>query len=370
MAMEHIISADSHVNPPKDLWTRSAPQTLKERAPRVESTDMGDFWIVDSQIQGAIGLDSSAGKKPEEFKAFGLTYKDMRPGAYDPTARLADMDIDGVHAEVLYFGGPVTQLSKDADLRGFVIRTYNDWMVELSKAAPGRLIGLAHIPLLDLDEGMAELRRVAKLGLKGFHVDPFPDERGGKPLWDPAYEPFWSLVEETGMPMSFHIVGPRTQNVQAVFQNPNPGVKETFVAIAPISIVEVVSTLVFTGILERHPKMKFVLVECGIGWIPYFVERMDQTFNKHRFWTKSIITEKPSTYWYRQGHATFIQDIAGVEARHRAGLHNIMWSTDYPHSDSTWPKSREALAEHFDGVPENERALIAGGNAAALYRLN
>jgi predicted TIM-barrel fold metal-dependent hydrolase len=370
MATEHIISADSHVNPPKDLWTRSAPQSLKERAPRVESTPQGDFWIVDSQIQGSIGLDSSAGKKPEEFKAFGLTYKDMRPGAYDPKARLADMELDGVHAEVLYFGGPVTQLSKDADLRGFVIRTYNDWMVELSKAAPGRLIGLAHIPLLDLDEAMAELRRVAKLGLKGFHVDPFPDERGGKPLWDPAYEPFWSLVEETGLPMSFHIVGPRNQNVQAVFQNPNPGIKETFVAIAPISIVEVVSTLVFTGILERHPKMKFVLVECGIGWIPYFVERMDQTFNKHRFWTKSIITEKPSTYWYRQGHATFIQDLAGVEARHRAGLHNIMWSTDYPHSDSTWPKSREALAEHFNGVPENERALIAGGNAAALYRLN
>src|SRR5207244_3383760 len=125
--------------------------------------------------------------------------------------------------------------------------------------------------------------------------------------------------------------------------------------------------LSFTGILPGHPKLHFVLVECGIGWIPYFVERMDQTFNKHRFWTKSVITEKPSTYWYHQGHATFIQDLAGVAARHRAGLRNIMWSTDYPHSDSTWPKSREALAAHFQDVPESERALIAGGNAAALY---
>ena len=335
MDNERIISADSHVNPPKDLWVRDVPTSLKDRAPRVESTPQGDFWIVDSQVGGAIGLDSSAGRKPEEYRPAGLTYKDMRPGAYDPKARLEDMDTDGVYAEVLYFGGPVTNLVKDPELRGFIVRRYNDWMLELSKAAPTRLVGLAHIPLLDINEGMNELRRVAKLGLRGFHI-----------------------------------VGPRNANVQATLQNPTPGVKETFIAIAPMSICETVSTLVFTGILARHPKLKFVLVECGIGWIPYFVERMDQTFNKHRFWTKSILTEKPSTYWYRQGHATFIQDLAGVAERHRAGLHNIMWSTDYPHSDSTWPKSREVLVEHFKDVPDEERRLIAGANAAKLYHLN
>jgi predicted TIM-barrel fold metal-dependent hydrolase len=370
MATERIISADSHVNPPKDLWVKAAPAALRDRAPRVESTPQGDFWVTDSQISGAIGLDASAGRKPEEFKAHGLTYKDMRPGSYDPAARLADMDVDGVDAEVLYFGGPVTQYARDAALRDFVVRTYNDWMVELSRAAPGRLVGLAHIPVLDVDEARAELARVARLGLRGFHMDPFPDERGAKALSDPTYEPFWSLVEETGLPVSFHIVGPRAQNVAATFANPTPGVKETFIAIAPISICEVVSTLVFTGILARHPKLRFVLVECGIGWIPYFLERMDQTFEKHRFWTKSIITEKPSSYWHRQGQATFIRDLAGVAARERAGVRNIMWSTDYPHSDSTWPKSREALEEHFAGVPDAERALICGGNAAALYGLS
>jgi predicted TIM-barrel fold metal-dependent hydrolase len=369
MANDRIISADSHVNPPKDLWTRNAPASLKDRVPRVESTEQGDFWIVDSEVSGAIGLDASAGRKPEEFKPMGLTYKDMRPGSYDPKARLEDMDTDGVDAEVLYFGGPVTQYPPDAELRRYIVQTYNDWMRELSKAAPARLIGLAHVPVVDLKEGMQELERIAAMGLRGFHVDPFPDERGGLPLWDPAYEPFWALVAETGLPMSFHIVGPRKANVRETFMNPTPGIKETFIAIAPISIIEVVSTLTFTGVLERHPKLRYVLVECGIGWIPYFLERMDQTFNKHRFWTKSIISEKPSTYWYRQGHATFIVDIAGIAERHRAGLRNIMWSTDYPHSDSTWPKSREALAQHFEGVPADERQLVAGGNAAALYGL-
>jgi len=369
MATERIISADSHVNPPRDLWTTNVPAALKDRVPRVESTPQGDFWIVDSQVTGAIGLDASAGRKPEEFRPAGLSYKDMRPGSYDPKARLEDMDLDGVYAEVLYFGGPVTQYTKDVELRGYIVQRYNDWMVELSKAAPGRLIGLAHVPLVDLDEGCAELERIARLGLRGFHVDPFPDERGGKPFWDPAYEKFWALVAETGLPVSFHIVGPRNANVAATFMNPTPGVKETFIAIAPISICEIVSTLVFTGVLARHPGLKFVLVECGIGWVPYFLERMDQTFNKHRFWTKSVIAEKPSHYWYQQGHATFIQDLVGVAERRRAGVRNILWSTDYPHSDSTWPKSREALAEHFKDVPADERALIAGGNAARLYHL-
>ncbi|MBI3635768.1 MAG: amidohydrolase [Candidatus Rokubacteria bacterium] len=368
MVTERLISADSHVNPRRDLWTRSAPRKLKDRAPRVESTPDGDFWIVDSQITGGVGLDASAGLKPEQFRPSGLTYKDMRPGSYDPKARLDDMDLDGIDAEVLYFGGPVTQYPRDPELRVYIAQTYNDWMVELSSTAPERLIGLGHVPLVDLGEATAELVRIGKLGLKGFHVDPFPDERGGKPLWDPAYEPFWALVEETGLPISFHIGIPRSQNLSNLV-SPEPGVKETFIALMPIALTEVVSALTFTGILARHPKLHFVLVEGGIGWIPYLLERLDQTFEKHRFWTKSTLTEKPSTYWYRQGHATFIRDLVGVAERHRAGLRNVMWSTDYPHSDSTWPKSREALAEHFRDVPADERTLIAGGNAARLYGL-
>ena len=370
MATDRIISADSHVNPARDLWTRDVPAALKDRAPRVESTPEGDFWIVDSQVTGAIGLDASAGLKPEQFRPMGLSYKEMRPGSYDPKARLEDMDLDGVSAEVLYFGGPVAQHHKDPALRRYIVQRYNDWMAELSQAAPGRLIGLAHVPLVDLGEAYDELQRIAKLGLRGFHVDPFPDERGGKPLWDPAYEKFWALVAETRLPISFHIVGARHQNVVEMFMNPTSGVKETFIAMTPISLCEVVSTLVFTGILARHPHLRFVLVECGIGWIPYFLERMDQTFNKHRFWTKSVLTEKPSSYWYRQGAATFIQDLSGVAERHRAGVQNILWSTDYPHSDSTWPRSRDALAEHFKDVPADERTQIAGGNAARLYGLN
>src|SRR3989442_8815134 len=213
MTNERTTSADRLVPPPKDLGTSRAPARLRERVPRVESTPQGGFWIVDSQVSGAIGLDASAGHKPEEFRPAGMTYKDMRPGSYDPTARLADMDIDGVDAEVLYFGGPVTSLSPDPELRRYIIQTYNDWMMELSKAAPTRLVALAHIPLVDPAEGMAELRRVAEPRLPGFHVDPFPDHRGGKALCDAAYEPFLALVAETRLPINFHNVGPAYTNL-------------------------------------------------------------------------------------------------------------------------------------------------------------
>ena len=150
---------------------------------------------------------------------------------------------------------------------------------------------------------------------------------------------------------------------------PTPGVREAFISLAPLGISELIAKLIFCGVCQRHPGFRFIVVETGIGWIPYFLERMDATFKKHRFWTQSIITEKPSYYWYRQGHATFIEDRSGVKLRHEAGLDNIMWSSDYPHSDSTWPRSREVVEEHFASVPAEERQKIVSGNAARLYKL-
>ena len=335
--------------------------------PRVESTPQGDFWIVDSQISGAIGLDASAGRKPEDFKPFGLTYKDMRPGSYDPKARLADMDIDGVDAEVLYFGGPVTQYPKDPELRTLRrphLQRLDGRAVEGGAHAPGR--PRAH-PAGRPRRGHGRAASASpSSGCAASTSIRSRTSAAASRSGIPAYEPFWSLVEETGLPISFHIVGPRNANVAATFMNPTPGVKETFIAIAPISICEVVSTLVFTGILARHPKLHFVLVECGIGWIPYFVERMDQTFNKHRFWTKSIITEKPSTYWYRQGHATFIQDLAGVAERapRRARATSCGRPTTRT-ATARGRKSREALAEHFEDVPADERRADRGRQRGA-----
>ena len=362
---EKIVSADSHVNPPPDLWQREAPARLRDRVPRVESTPDGDVWVVDGRVSPVAGLSTMAGREYRDYK-MRIAYKEMRPGSWDPQARLADMDQDGIWVDVLYGGGPMSY--SDPELRHWCIGHYNDWLFELERASGGRLVGVPVLPINTVEEAIDELKRVAAKGARGVQVDAFPDNIGAPHYSDPVWEPLWSEIEGAGIPLSFHIQGPRSMQMARLF-DPTPGVREAFISLAPMGISELIAQLIFCGICERHPGFNFIVVETGVGWIPYFLERMDGTFKKHRFWTHSIITEKPSVYWYRQGHATFIEDHPGVLLRHEIGLENMLWSTDYPHSDSTWPHSRDVAAEHFGKIPPAERQQIVCGNAAKLYKL-
>ena len=362
---ERLISADSHVNPPPDLWLHDAPRQLADRVPRVESTPEGDVWVVEQKTQPVQGLSFMGGRDYKDYRP-RVVYKEMRPGSWDPQARLADMDQDGIWVDVLYGGGPMSY--SDPELRHWCIGHYNDWLFELERASGGRLVGVPVLPINTVEEAIGELKRVAAKGARGVQVDAFPDNIGAPHYSDPVWEPLWSEIEGAGIPLSFHIQGPRSMQMARLF-DPTPGVREAFISLAPMGISELIAQLIFCGICERHPGFNFIVVETGVGWIPYFLERMDGTFKKHRFWTHSIITEKPSVYWYRQGHATFIEDHPGVLLRHEIGLENMLWSTDYPHSDSTWPHSRDVAAEHFGKIPSEERRKIVYGNAARLYNL-
>src|SRR5213592_374578 len=269
-----------------------------------------------------------------------VAYKEMRPGSWDPQARLADMDQDGIWADVLYGGEP--SRFDEPELRAFCTQRYNDWLFELERASGGRLVGISILPINGgVEETLAELERVAKKGARGVQVDAFPDTVGAPHYSDAVWEPLWSALEEAAIPLSFHIQGPRGMQAARLF-DPTPGVREAFITLSPMGISELVAQLVFCGVCQRHPGFVFVVVETGIGWIPYYLERMD---------------------------STFIEDHPGVKLRHEAGLENILWSNDYPHSDTTWPRSREAVAEQFADVPPRERDLIVYGNAARLYRI-
>jgi predicted TIM-barrel fold metal-dependent hydrolase len=362
---ERLVSADSHVNPPPDLWQRDVPARLRDRAPRVERTPEGDVWVVDRKATPITGLSFMGGRSYEDYEV-RIAYEAMRPGSWDPAARLADMDQDGIWVDVLYGGGPTR--FDDPELRRWCIGRYNDWLFELERASGGRLVGVPLLPVNTVDETLAELRRVLAQGARAVQVDAFPDSLGAPHYSDRVWEPLWTEIEAAGVPLSFHIQGPRTMEVARLYE-PTPGVREAYIALAPLGVSELIAQLVFCGVCARHPGFRFVVVETGIGWLPYFLERMDATFHKHRFWTRSVLTDPPSTYWYRQGHATFIEDRAGVKLRHEAGLANVLWSSDYPHGDSTWPHSREALDALFTGVPAEERRQIVHDNAARLYRL-
>jgi predicted TIM-barrel fold metal-dependent hydrolase len=279
------------------------------------------------------------------------------------------MDQDGIWADVLYGGDKRASRMRAA---GVVHPALRDWLFQLEKASGGRLIGIPLLPINGgIPEAIAELKRVAAKGAKGVQVDAFPDNLGAPHYSDAAWEPFWSALEEAHIPLSFHIQGPRNMQLARLF-DPTPGVREAFISLAPLGVSELIAELIFCGVCQRHPGFSFIVVETGVGWIPYFLDRMDATFKKHRFWTKSVITEPPSTYWYRQGHATFIEDRSGVKLRHEAGLENIMWSSDYPHSDTTWPHSREVVEDHFAGVPAASAhswcTTTPRGSAASIER--
>src|SRR5262245_47381058 len=309
---EKPISADSHVHPPPDLWQRDAPERFKGRVPRVETTSDGDVWVVDGQTSVIPGLSFMAGREHKDYQ-IRIAYKDMRPGSWDVKERLADMDRDGIAVDVLYGGGPTRY--EDPELRRWCIGRYNDWLFELERAAGGRLGGVPLLPVNTVEETLGEVRRVLALGARTVQVDAFADNVGAPHYSDPVWEPLWAEIADAGIPLAFHIQGPRGMQLQRLF-DPTPGVREAFISLAPLGIGELISQLIFCGVCQKYPGFRFVVVETGVGWIPYFLERMDGTFKKHRFWTQSIISEPPSFYWYRQGHATFIEYHPGVKLRH------------------------------------------------------
>ncbi len=416
-----LISADSHVNEAPDLWERHLPPRLRERGPRLVRTDDGrDQWVTEGLgPMPLIWATNAAGQRDEgqPFEDHEMTIgrEELMRGSFDPHARLVDMDTDGLDAEVLY-PGPLAGLGggggvasiPDVELRTASIRAYNDWLAEFCAVAPDRLVGLALLQLEAPEFAAAELERAAGLGLKGAVINGMPDTSGADPIFSAAYEPVWAAAEANAMPLSLHIGHSRSLAAIVASMSPkasappppdassespafergstvttregqtNPlsssgsgtGLAEMFFTMTCLDMAEPVSLLIFSGVLDRHPGLQFAIAESGIGWLPFVVERMDYTFGRHRLWMKSGIKEKPSDYFRRNFHATFQQDEeTGLLARHITGVETLMWASDYPHTDSTWPHSRKVVDELFANIPGDERTQITSGNAARLYGL-
>ena len=207
--------------------------------------------------------------------------------------------------------------------------------------------------------------------LPGLHGVILPLYPRTDPLNSDIYDPLWAVVQDLELPVHVHVaVGdPR---LSKPLGNDNPHIHGAYPAAMNDNFMgtyEALSKVIFGGMLERFPRLKFVLVESRIGWLPFFLERSDNVFQRHRHWSKLQLKEPPSFYFHRQVYATFIEDRAGIEARHRIGVDNIMWSSDYPHTDTTWPNSRNYIEDTFQGVNEQDRHKLLVGNAAKLYKL-
>jgi predicted TIM-barrel fold metal-dependent hydrolase len=361
MRTYQIISADSHVNSPPDIYEKRVPAKFRDRAPRVVEEEGGSFWVYEDKKSPAIGLGHMAGRDFKDYHTADgkLKFKDVRPGGFYAPERLKDMDVDGMDAEVLYMG-MVGGDAKDPELRLALIRAYNDWLTDYCNVAPDRLAGIAMLPTWDLELMTGEMRRAIQTGLKGWHVPAYAPLGGS--YGDAKYDHLWSSVSELGYPASIHLGGRTSSDLKA---NPLP-----FIAATTIALAEPFAVIIFGGVLERHPKVKLICTEGGIGWWAYFLERMDNVYNRHRHWTGSKLPEKPSFYFHRNCSSTFQEDVAGVRLWDLIGADNIMWASDYPHTDTTWPNSKKVIAEHFKAVPAAAKRKMICENARALYFKN
>jgi predicted TIM-barrel fold metal-dependent hydrolase len=375
-SMDHpLISADGHIDfplLPENLWVENAPAELRDRMPRVVEGDRGRIWRSHKGAPlGLAGGMGSAGRpyvpgeihRSDRMAEQGL-YEDQSRGVMRPAIpelRVKDQDLDGVSGEVLYgILGAVSRLD-DPEVAAVVVRIYNDWLAEFCRKIPGRFAGIACLSSGGPAKAATELRRCATLGLKGAELGMSHDML---PLWHEDWEPIWAASAETEVPVHIHTIGPRvdTRWVQ------DPGHYRpwlaTHMAAFQIPMMSVVAAVIFGGALERHPTLRVVIGESGIGWLPYALERFDYEWEDQ---FKDLIPKPPSEYWRRQMFATFQIDRTGLENLERIGVDTIMWGSDFPHPDGTWPDSLAILKPQLEGISASTRRKILCDNAARLY---
>jgi uncharacterized protein len=356
MITHRLYSCDDHLdlwNLPRDLWEDRLPARLRERGPRVAEQSAGAWWTCDGTVMGPYRL----GTGYSAISRAGIDDDGSR--ASDPGLRLVDMDRDGVYASVIYgpnlFGLPI----EDPELKAAVLAGYNDWAVEFNRHAPDRLCVLPVLPTHAPEAAVAELERIARLGHRGAIISPFEFRCS-----DRAWDGLWSAAAGAHVPISFHI-GHGTSQVRVA-----PGSWElaAFATVGPMQLDEPLAMMVFSGALERHPGLRLVLAESGIGWLPYFVRRMDHEAEKHVAKAQDYrLKAKPSEIFRRQVYATFEEEPLGPSLLPLLGPDNFMWASDYPHPDSTFPNSRQAIAEAFAGLDAAFVEQVTAMNCARLY---
>jgi predicted TIM-barrel fold metal-dependent hydrolase len=374
-----IVDADTHVNPPPTFWASYLPKHLRELAPKLEEGEDADYVVFEGRRRKINLIGAQAGREGKDFKMEGRL-SDARSGGWMPAERLADMDRDGMDVAVMFGGGPLGTGNDELFMASF--DAYNRWLADFCSYAPGRLSGVAYLPMRDVAESVRLMREVAQLGFTAVNIPAFPqsteklspgvggaaqvlaltgDPMGPRRYDQPEFDPFWAAAVELDMAITIHL-GARSVR----YADPDKFLPD--LPMSKVAMAEPIAILIFGGVFQRFPGLKFASIESGVGWFSWFANYMDETWKKQRFWTKSGLTELPSFYMDRNVYGSFIHDRVGVLNRNLPGGRNIMWSSDYPHSETTYPHSQEMIATLFEGVPETDKLQIVGGVAKKLFR--
>lgn len=359
-----VISADSHITEPPDTYVDRIDPAFRDRAPRLVDggPDVGDLFVVDGMRPVAMGLVAAAGKPAEEIRVNGTRFHELHRGGWDPVARLADQDRDGVAAEVIYpTVGMVLCNHPDPDLKHAAFEAYNRWIAEYCSAAPDRLLGCGQTAMRSPEEGVADLRAIAGLGLRGVMM---PGQPVQEDYDSPIYDPVWETAVELGLPLSFHILTTRSERTRGPKMN-------GFLSVVR-GCQDIMGMLVLGGVFERHPDLRVVCVEADAGWVPHFMYRMDHAWSRHRYWLPpgQELSRKPSEIFAEHIYVTFQDDWTAFRFATDMNHRRLMWANDFPHSDSTWPWSQELLAEHTAQLDPAVRDDILCRNVADLYGID
>ena len=368
-----LISVDDHLVEPPNLFEGRVPAKYADDAPRVVRTSKGDdVWVFNDAKIPNIGLNAVAGRPKEEYGIEPTAFDEMRPGCFDVHERIKDMNAGGVLGSMCFpsfpsFSGRVFGAANDKDMALTILQAYNDWHIEeWCGAYPDRFIPMAIVPLWDPQLTAAEVRRVAAKGCHSITFTENPATLGLPSFHSEHWDPLWEAVVESQTVVSIHL----GSSGQLAVTAPDAPV-DVMITLQPMNICQAAADLLWSRVLKKFPDIRFALSEGGTGWIPYFLDRLDRTYDMHHLWTgQDFGNELPSDVFRRHFLTCFIADPVGIQLRHMIGMDNIAWECDYPHSDSSWPEAPEELAEVTNGVPDDEINKITYENACRWYQFD
>ena len=377
-----IVDADAHIDPPHTFWSEYLPEKFRAMAPTIEEGDECDYVVFEGRKRPLIMLANQAGRAGQDFKIQGKL-SDLHDSV-TPARRLDVMDEDGVDVEVLYGGGPLG--SSDPELYIESYRSYNRWLADFCNYDRNRFAGVAYLPMRDIDETLGMVREAVKLGLTTINIPAFPQNANGlssagvvgtpsvqgaaltgdpgseRAYWHPEFERFWAEIQDLDVTVTFHLGGRMARF----------GQKDHFLAdlvMTKVAMAEPVAMAIFGGLFDRFPKLRWGIIESGVGWMPWMAEYMDRTWEKQRFWVGSTLKNLPSHYMDQNIYGSFINDRLGFNLTNEPGGRNVMWSSDFPHSETTYPNSLAAIARDSEGLSDEQIAWVVGGCADKFFKL-
>jgi predicted TIM-barrel fold metal-dependent hydrolase len=368
-----LVSVDDHVVEPPHLFDAHLPDKWRDVAPRMVQRDDGtDVWLYEGKEIVNIGLNAVAGRPPDEYGMEPTSLREMRPGCYDVHERVRDMNANGVLGSMCFpsfpnLCGQLFSRAKDKEAALPILKAYNDWHVdEWCGTYPGRFIPLMIPPIWDPNEMAAEVHRMAAKGCHAVSFSENPEKLKLPSFHSEHWDPFWKACSEEGTIVCLHI-GSSSSLVITAQDAPI----DVLITLQPMNIVQCAADLMWSRVLREFPDLRVSLSEGGIGWIPYFLERLDWIYTRHHAWTGQDFDGRLPSEVFRERIVTcFIDDPTGVLIRDRVGIDTICWEADYPHSDSTWPTSPEYLMKSLDGVPDEDIDKITHVNAMRHFRFD